>query len=122
VERGLVRCRAFPFVILTSNGEREFPPAFLRRCIRLPLPSATSDPNDPRLSAIVRAHLPGADEQAEQIIARFRQHLATGELATDQLLNALYLVSQTSRDGAPDLDRLVQLVCQHLNVTVPAES
>ncbi|MGW3819109.1 AAA family ATPase [Streptomyces sp. NPDC005046] len=122
VERGMVRCRAFPFVILTSNGEREFPPAFLRRCIRLPLPSATSDPNDPRLSAIVRAHLPGADEQAEQIIARFQQHLTTGELATDQLLNALYLVSQTSRDGAPDLDRLVKLVCQHLNVTVPAES
>lgn len=24
--RGMVRCRAFPFVVLTSNGEREFPP------------------------------------------------------------------------------------------------
>ncbi|MYW44001.1 MoxR family ATPase, partial [Streptomyces sp. SID161] len=33
VAHGRVRCRAFPFVILTSNGEREFPPAFLRRCV-----------------------------------------------------------------------------------------
>ncbi|MGD1225650.1 hypothetical protein AB9Q10_45360, partial [Streptomyces krungchingensis] len=35
VLRGRVRCRAFPFVVLTSNGEREFPPVFLRRCVRL---------------------------------------------------------------------------------------
>ena len=35
--RGRVRCRAFPFIVLTSNGEREFPPAFLRRCVRLDL-------------------------------------------------------------------------------------
>ena len=40
VHRGRVRCRAFPFVVLTSNGEREFPPAFLRRCLR-PRPPAT---------------------------------------------------------------------------------
>ena len=33
--RGRVRCRAFPIVVITSNGEREFPPAFLRRCLRL---------------------------------------------------------------------------------------
>ncbi|MFI9175464.1 AAA family ATPase [Streptomyces lincolnensis] len=120
VECGVVRCLAFPFVILTSNGEREFAPAFLRRCVRLPLPSVTTDHT--RLRAIVRAHLPGAEEQADEIIARFKQHAATGELATDQLLNAIYLVSRTSQDGAPDLDRLVQLVFQHLNVTVPAES
>lgn len=121
VVRGTVRCRVFPFVILTSNGEREFAPAFLRRCVRLALPSVTpADEDDTRLRAIVRAHLPGAEEQAEEVIARFKQHAATGELATDQLLNALYLVSRTSRDGAPDLDRLVQLVFQHLNVTAPA--
>src|SRR5512142_669962 len=32
---GSVRCREFPLVVLTSNGERDFPPAFLRRCVRL---------------------------------------------------------------------------------------
>jgi MoxR-like ATPase len=34
---GKVCCEAFPFVVLTSNGERELPPAFLRRCLRLDL-------------------------------------------------------------------------------------
>lgn len=32
---GQVRCTTFPLVIFTSNGERDFPPAFLRRCLRL---------------------------------------------------------------------------------------
>ncbi|MGV4987545.1 AAA family ATPase [Streptomyces sp. NPDC001709] len=119
VVRGKVRCRTFPFVILTSNGEREFPPAFLRRCIRLNLPAVD---NDERLRTIVRAHLPTAAEDADEVISRFLRHAESGELATDQLLNAVYLVSRTTSDGAPSLDRLTELVFQHLNVTVPAES
>ena len=35
VHGGQVRCKAFPFVVLTSNGEREFPPA-----LPAPLPAA----------------------------------------------------------------------------------
>lgn len=116
VRRGAVRCEAFPFVILTSNGEREFAPAFLRRCVRLALPSVTS--NETRLNAVVRAHLPEAEEHATELVRRFKEHAQTGELATDQLLNALYLVSRTSAEGAPSRDRLVQLVFQHLHVTV----
>ncbi|NUS13887.1 MAG: MoxR family ATPase [Streptomyces sp.] len=118
VLRGTVRCRTFPFVVLTSNGERDFPPAFLRRCVRLHLPSVD---DDERLRAIVRAHLPTAGADAEEVIGRFLDHAASGELATDQLLNAVYLVSRTAREGAPDLERLTQLVFQHLNVTVPAQ-
>ncbi|MFD9738704.1 hypothetical protein [Umezawaea sp. NPDC059074] len=30
----VVRCREFPITNMTSNGEREFPPAFLWRCLR----------------------------------------------------------------------------------------
>ncbi|MGW4163159.1 AAA family ATPase [Streptomyces sp. NPDC004788] len=118
VSGGTVRCHTFPFVILTSNGEREFPPAFLRRCVRLHLPAVD---DDTRLRAIVRAHLPTAEGDADEVVERFLRHAATGELATDQLLNAVYLVSRTTRDGAPDLDRLTELVFQHLNVTVPAD-
>ncbi|MGX1494947.1 AAA family ATPase [Streptomyces tendae] len=116
---GTVRCHTFPFVILTSNGEREFPPAFLRRCVRLHLPAVD---DDERLRTIVRAHLPTAAEDADEVISKFLNHAASGELATDQLLNAVYLVSRTARDGAPSLDRLTTLVFQHLNVTVPTES
>ena len=35
-----MRYEAFLLVIITSNGEREFPPALLRRCLRLNLQPA----------------------------------------------------------------------------------
>ncbi|MFF8985064.1 AAA family ATPase [Streptomyces globisporus] len=116
VRSGAVRCEAFPFVILTSNGEREFAPAFLRRCVRLALPSVTSD--EKRLNAVVRAHLPDAEKSAAELVRRFKEHGESGELATDQLLNALYLVSRTSSQGAPSTENLTKLVFQHLQTTV----
>ena len=88
VHNGRVQCSSFPFIVVTSNGEREFPPAFLRRCIRVDLP----DPDEEQLTAIVRAHL-GA-EVADKAAARIKQ-FATGErgsMATDQLLNALHII------------------------------
>ncbi len=44
-----------PLLCITTNEERDLPPAFLRRCVGLPLP----DPDDNRLVAIARAHFPG---------------------------------------------------------------
>ncbi|MFE1322548.1 AAA family ATPase [Kitasatospora phosalacinea] len=117
VTRGSVQCRAFPFVILTSNGEREFPPAFLRRCIRLHLPSAHQDGE--RLRAIVEAHLPGAGAAAEAAVGAFLARAATGELSTDQLLNAVYLLSPSGGGAGADRERLVDLVMQHLNDSAP---
>jgi MoxR-like ATPase len=96
VAGGFVRCREFPVVVITSNGEREFPPAFLRRCLRLDLP----DPDQRRLRAIVAAHLgPDSVAQVEDLIRTFLARRAPGELATDQLLNAAHL-----RLGGVDLD------------------
>ncbi|MBL1101750.1 AAA family ATPase [Streptomyces coffeae] len=88
VTGGLIRCRQFPIVVITSNGEREFPPAFLRRCLRLDLP----DPSEQRLRAIVAAHL-GDDAlpRVDDLVRTFLARRAPGELATDQLLNAAYL-------------------------------
>ncbi|MEU5978245.1 MoxR family ATPase [Streptomyces sp. NPDC047315] len=96
VHRGVVQCSEFPVVVITSNGERDFPPAFLRRCIRLDL----EVPGEQRLRAIVAAHL-GAEalREADDLIERFLQRRAPGELATDQLLNAVFL-----RRGGVDLD------------------
>lgn len=96
VERGRVRCRAFPFVVLTSNGEREFPPAFLRRCVTLRL----RQPRDEHLEEIVRAHLGEPDAYARTLIARFLERGTGGELATDQLLNAIYLTGAAGVDTA----------------------
>ncbi len=92
INRGCVQCREFPFVILTSNGERDFPAPFLRRCLRLNI----KEPNANELAKIVAAHL-GRDiaEEAEELISEFlnkRNQTEGGNLATDQLLNAAYLL------------------------------
>ncbi|NEO70410.1 MoxR family ATPase [Moorena sp. SIO3H5] len=101
IPRGKVTCKAFPFVILTSNGEKAFPPAFLRRCLRLDLPEPTPE----ELEAIVKAHLGDSIEQAEPIIKTFIERRQKGDLATDQLLNAIYLLTNTfNTEDAPMVD------------------
>ncbi|MEV0317706.1 MoxR family ATPase [Streptomyces sp. NPDC050658] len=109
VSRGRVRCRAFPFVVLTSNGEREFPPAFLRRCVTLRL----RQPRDEHLEEIVRAHLGEPDAYARSLIARFLERGTGGELATDQLLNAIYLTGAAGID-AGSRDKLAQQLMPYL--------
>ncbi|WP_320779701.1 MoxR family ATPase [Streptomyces sp. CRN 30] len=112
VERGRVRCRAFPFVVLTSNGEREFPPAFLRRCVRLEL----HQPRATHLEQIVRAHLGEPDAYARELIARFLSRGTDGELATDQLLNALYVTGTAGFDAA-SRDELAERLMPYLSRT-----
>ncbi|GAA3832022.1 MoxR family ATPase [Streptomyces coacervatus] len=96
VTDGRVRCRAFPFVVMTSNRERDFPAPLLRRCIPLDLRA----PRDERLAALVQAHFgPGAYENNRDIVDRFVQAEADGPLRpTDQLLNAIFLSQHAARD------------------------
>ncbi|MEW2522772.1 AAA family ATPase [Actinacidiphila alni] len=96
VTGGTVRCAQFPFTVLTSNAEREFPAAFLRRCVRLEIQPPDAD----RLAAMVTAHLgPGTPEAADErgaLIAEFlrRRREEGAELANDQLLNALLMADR----------------------------
>lgn len=103
---GRVQCNAFPFVILTSNGERDFPPPFLRRCIRLDM----REPNKEELAAIVQQYLTDENVVAESdsIIQAFldKRDGEGQELATDQLLNAIYLLRQS---GIPTAEAREQL-------------
>ncbi|NJO39875.1 MAG: MoxR family ATPase [Cyanobacteria bacterium RU_5_0] len=104
IEGGRVSCQQFPFVILTSNAEREFPPAFLRRCLRLDI----QQPSEERLRQIVATQLDEAlAKQAEGLIDEFhkKRESGSGDRATDQLLNAVYLITQQK---APDrlIDKL----------------
>jgi len=87
VERGHVKCKTFPFVILTSNGERHFPPAFLRRCLRLNMEL----PDENQLSQIVKAHLGEYNSRAEELINAFIQKRDKEYIATDQLLNSVFI-------------------------------
>lgn len=89
----------FPIIIMTSNGERDFPSAFMRRCLHHDMKL----PNESRLIEIVTKHLELTEtderlEVIEDIVKEFinkREGLGENrqkhELATDQLLNALYL-------------------------------
>ncbi|RRR74921.1 MAG: AAA family ATPase [Candidatus Viridilinea halotolerans] len=99
IRGGIVQCSTFPLVIFTSNGERDFPPAFLRRCLRLEI----QPPGPEELRAIVQAHFAAHLEQhpddnllarVEPLIKKFLEHRGEGDLSTDQLLNAVYLVTQ----------------------------
>ncbi|MEU3920935.1 MoxR family ATPase [Streptomyces sp. NPDC029004] len=110
VRQGRVRCRAFPFVVLTSNGEREFPPAFLRRCVTLDL----KQPKPDHLKDIVRAHLGELDSDAEDLVATFLGRVGGGKLATDQLLNAIYL-TRASGLGAESRSELADDLMPYLS-------
>jgi MoxR-like ATPase len=129
IEGGKVICEEFPLMILTSNGERDFPPPFLRRCVRLTM----EEPDGKRLTEIVNAHLqqqiaqdseqgeaahgPSA-EMIKLLVDAFvekRKLPGKGDLATDQLLNAVYLVM---RDRTPDLktrEALINRLWKHLS-------
>jgi len=95
IKRGKVRCDKFPFVIMTSNDEREFPAPFLRRCLRLDV----KPPTEEELLAIVRQRLSPTDEHEKQFKSLTKEFWKLREenkrnLATDQLLNAVYLLQQ----------------------------
>ncbi|MGB5018298.1 MAG: MoxR family ATPase [Candidatus Moraniibacteriota bacterium] len=91
VINGTIQCHDFPIVVITSNGERELPAPFLRRCIRLDI----NLPNQEKLRQIVDAHfLPSERVQRDALIKTFLDRQARGDnLATDQILNALYLAN-----------------------------
>lgn len=112
IRDGLVQCRAFPMIVITSNEEREFPPAFLRRCLRMRI----EDPDVAQLSAMVHAHFRGKEsphsmELIEQFVARSRRD---GGLAADQLLNAVHLVTSGEYTYDELWDRLIDRVWQRL--------
>jgi len=112
IQEGRVQCHAFPFIILTSNGERDFPPAFLRRCLRLNM----KDPDKEALTDIVRSHL--GDEviaQAEPLIAEFLKKRENGDLAPDQLLNAVYLLTRDPSTAMGDREKLTDVLLKYLS-------
>ncbi|MET7937514.1 MoxR family ATPase [Streptomyces sp. NPDC005322] len=91
ITEGLVTTRSFPIVIMTSNGEREFPEAFMRRCLRFDIP----DPGPEALGELVAAHFADQlghmhDRLVQDFMTRSEQ---VNGLAADQLLNAAHLAT-----------------------------
>jgi MoxR-like ATPase len=112
LKAGQVKCAGFPMVVLTSNGERDFPPAFLRRCLRLTMP----DPNEKALADIVKAHLgDGVLAEAEPLITQFVEKRMTGDLSPDQLLNAVYLVTRQFSPVGDNQEKLMDVLMKYLS-------
>lgn len=102
IKGGRIACKEFPLVVLTSNGERDFPPPFLRRCLRLNM----RDPKLEELQRIVKAHLENCDLADSEIDAQIKSFLkrrdqGKEQLSTDQLLNALFMIIR-QRDWVGD--------------------
>ena len=118
VTNGEVVCDQFPFVVLTSNRERELPAPFLRRCLRLDI----DDPDDKKLTRIVEAHFkeetPKIREQVNNLIDHMMTKRRNGSLvSTDQLLNAIYLAAQGVDATAQGREALLKELMRDLNET-----
>ncbi|WP_346294099.1 AAA family ATPase [Sphaerothrix gracilis] len=118
VTNGRVKCCEFPIVIMTSNGERDFPPAFYRRCLRVQMPS----PDEDSLKPIVQSHFEESDrwDEVESLIRKFvsKDKGKTSDRATDQLLNAVYLMGRHPDSlSADEKTRLRELLFQSLGGT-----
>ena len=92
ISRGRLVADHFPFVVMTSNAEREFPAAFLRRCVRLDV----LPPDRQQLERIVYSQLRGYKARfdfaaVDALIDQFVMAAASGDMSTDQLLNAIFL-------------------------------
>ncbi|MFE2292388.1 AAA family ATPase [Streptomyces sp. NPDC059452] len=112
VENGRVQCTQFPFILLTSNGERDFSPAFLRRCIRYAMPPLTAD----LLHNIVEAHFDATPEGSDELVRLFAERVGAGEhLAIDQLLNAVALLLGEQALGGAQYEELRELVLRELS-------
>lgn len=83
VTAGRVRSLHHPVVVITSNGEKPFPEAFLRRCVELRL----TRPTDEHLEKIIRAHFQDSIDY-ERMTSVLKQY--SGQ-ATDVLLQGLFL-------------------------------
>ena len=105
LRQGKVVCDEFPVVIITSNGERDLPAPFLRRCLTIHI-----DPPSPeRLVEIANSHLQtGLNEEQKAEVHKLakelekRRHRDNEYVSTDQLLNAAYLLTQDIDVGADD--------------------
>ena len=117
ITEGKVSCYAFPIIVMTSNGERDFPPAFKRRCLRVRMP----DPDPDELKKIVKAHFTDKffednEKKISALVDFFTEDGKSDNLATDQLLNTIYLLTREVKIKGNDKESLKEMLCRRLNL------
>ncbi|NEO98250.1 MAG: MoxR family ATPase [Symploca sp. SIO2E9] len=117
VIEGRITCQEFPIVIMTSNGERDFPLPFKRRCIQLYI----KEPQKSELTNIVKAHL--GEELTQEIEAQIQDFInkrEQGPLATDQLLNVVFMLMGGKDKPKPSEEEkkaIIKRLMAYLNTT-----
>jgi MoxR-like ATPase len=112
---GRIACAAFPVVVITSNGEREFPAAFLRRCLRLEV----REPDAAQLAAMVANHMLDADgAHTDRLVRDFlARSAALDGLPADRLLEAVYLATSGAfREDDLSWPRLLDALWRRLSL------
>jgi MoxR-like ATPase len=111
VRDGRVECREFPIVVITSNGERDFPAAFRRRCLPLEMRVPTRE----QLLAMVEGHLGMRPQGTEDLVDLFVQRVqAGGTHSLDQLLNAVHMTTAGGFQGDGHGRKLVEMLLRDL--------
>ncbi|MET9385900.1 MoxR family ATPase [Streptomyces sp. NPDC002928] len=111
VRHGRVECREFPVVVITSNGEREFPAAFRRRCLPLEMRTPTRE----QLLAMVVGHLGARPQGTEDLVDLFVQRVkAGGTHSLDQLLNAVQMTTAGGFAADGDGRKLLETLLRDL--------
>ncbi|ROO86239.1 MoxR-like ATPase [Actinocorallia herbida] len=111
---GKVRAAHYPVVVFTSNRERSFAPAFLRRCVRFTMPPITPE----LLGEIVAKHLHQGADVERAAIGEFAERIHAGEeLAINQILELVYLVTGRNSEyiGGEDRQELARILLSELN-------
>ncbi len=125
IANGRIQCCEFPIVIMTSNGERDFPPAFNRRCLRVTMPN----PTEQSLLPIVQSHFSSVSQDDEEVqnqwiaqednlknlIKKFLDRGSKADRSTDQLLNAIYIKTRSESPDDQEFERLVTLLFKRLS-------
>jgi MoxR-like ATPase len=116
IEKGRVKCKSFPFVVMTSNEEREFPPPLMRRCLCLNI----KPPEDKNVLAdMIKRHFDEEDKEIEEevkdLISRFIDRRRTeGHMGTDQLFSAVFLLTRGLEIASPTKNQLEEKILQVL--------
>ena len=99
---------------MTSNGEREFPPAFMRRCIHLTI--------QPRrdlaeLEKIINSHIKLDRDKKEKLAGVIEEFVGKeGYYSIDQLLNAVFLKLEGVEILKEEKEHLLQSIWKSLSV------
>lgn len=101
-------------VLITTNGERELPPAFLRRCVCLSI----KDPDKDRLLAIAAQHFPKGNEDLHRGVAeRLLEHRRSAKSmdlrppSTSEFLDAIRACAELRIQPDPQ-DRVWQQIAK----------